>query len=92
MKVRKDIWKTSAKKGTYGSRKNEFYYALGLMANKAGKPEEGQEYFRKSLLEKVSDPQVRGLAYYEIGRRYLDKNDYIGAGAYYDSALATNDL
>ena len=78
-----------SKKGTYGSRKNEFYYALGLMANKAGKPEEGQEYFRKSLLEKVSDPQVRGLAYYEIGRRYLDKNDYIGAGAYYDSALAT---
>lgn len=78
-----------SEKGTYGSRKNEFYYALGLMANKAGKPEEGQEYFRKSLLEKVSDPQVRGLAYYEIGRRYLDKNDYIGAGAYYDSALAT---
>ncbi|MDF2933751.1 MAG: tetratricopeptide repeat protein [Chryseobacterium sp.] len=78
-----------SKKGTYESRKNEFYYALGLMANKAGKPEEGQEYFRKSLLEKVSDPQVRGLAYYEIGRRYLDKNDYIGAGAYYDSALAT---
>jgi len=78
-----------SKKGTYGSRKNEFYYALGLMANKAGKPEEAQEYFRKSLLEKVSDPQVRGLAYYEIGKRYLDKNDYIGAGAYYDSALAS---
>ncbi|AYN00809.1 tetratricopeptide repeat protein [Chryseobacterium sp. 3008163] len=78
-----------SKKGTYASRKNEFYYALGLMATKAGKPDEGQEFFRKSLLEKVSDPQVRGLTYYEIGRRYLDKNDYIGAGAYYDSALAT---
>ena len=26
-----------SKKGMYGSRKNEFYYALGLMANKAGK-------------------------------------------------------
>lgn len=78
-----------SKKGTYASRKNEFYYALGLMASKAGKPDEGQEFFRKSLLEKVSDPQVRGLTYYEIGRRYLDKNDYIGAGAYYDSALVT---
>lgn len=78
-----------SKKGTYGSRKNEFYYALGLMASKAGKADEGQEFFRKSLLEKVSDPQVRGLTYYEIGRSYLDKNDYIGAGAYYDSALAT---
>lgn len=77
-----------SKKGTYGSRKNEFYYALGLMANKAGKKEEAQEYFRKSLREKVSDGQVRGLTYYEIGKGYLDKNDYIGAGAYYDSALA----
>jgi tetratricopeptide (TPR) repeat protein len=77
-----------SKKGTYGSRKNEFYYALGLMANKAGKKEEAQEYFRKSLKEKVSDGQIRGLAYYEIGKGYLDKNDYIGAGAYYDSALA----
>ncbi|GAA5091674.1 hypothetical protein GCM10023210_19470 [Chryseobacterium ginsengisoli] len=77
-----------SKKGTYGSRKNEFYYALGLMANKAGKKDEAQEYFRKSLKEKVSDAQIRGLAYYEIGKGYLDKNDYIGAGAYYDSALA----
>lgn len=77
-----------SKKGTYGSRKNEFYYALGLMANKAGKKDEAQEYFRKSLKEKVSDGQIRGLAYYEIGKGYLDKNDYIGAGAYYDSALA----
>jgi len=77
-----------SKKGTYGSRKNEFYYALGLMANKAGKKEEAQQFFRKSLFEKVSDPQIRGLAYYEIGKSYLEKNDYIGAGSYYDSALA----
>lgn len=77
-----------SKKGTYGSRKNEFYYALGLMANKAGKADEAQQFFRKSLKEKVSDQQLRGLTYYEIGKGYLDKNDYIGAGIYYDSALA----
>ncbi|WP_139259642.1 tetratricopeptide repeat protein [Chryseobacterium sp. OV279] len=76
-----------SKKGTYGSRKNEFYYALGLMANKAGKKDEAQQFFKKSLFEKVSDPQVRGLTYYEIGKSYLEKNDYIGAGTYYDSAL-----
>lgn len=83
----KDYLEKISKKGTYGSRKNEFYYALGLMANKAGKKTEAQEFFRKSLQEKVSDSQVRGLAYYEIGKSYLEKNDYIGAGAYYDSAL-----
>lgn len=77
-----------SKKGTYASRKNEFYYALGLMANKAGKPDEAQEYFRKSIEEKVSDPQIRGLTFYEVGKSYFDKNDYLSAGAYYDSALA----
>lgn len=84
----KDYLEKISNKGTYTSRKNEFYYALGLMANKAGKKDEGQQFFRKSLTEKVSDPQIRGLAFYEIGKSYLDKNDYIGAGTYYDSALA----
>src|SRR5690606_18618772 len=61
-----------SKKGTYASRKNEFYYALGLMANKAGKKTEAQDFFRKSLAEKVSDPQIRGLSYFEIGKGYLE--------------------
>jgi tetratricopeptide (TPR) repeat protein len=76
-----------SKKGTYVSRKNEFYYALGLMANKAGKPDEAKEFFAKSLKEKISDPQIRGLDYFEIGKAYFDKDDYLSAGAYYDSAL-----
>ncbi len=77
-----------SKKGTYASRKNEFYYALGLMAKKAGKKEEAQQYFTRALNEKVSDPHVRGLTYFEIGRNYFNYSDYLSAGAYYDSALA----
>ena len=77
-----------SKKGTYASRKNEFYYALGLMANKAGKKEEAQTFFRKSIKEKISDPQIRGLSYYEIGKKFFDENDYLSAGVYYDSAYA----
>lgn len=77
-----------SKKGTYASRKNEFYYALGLMAKKAGKDDEADAYFRKSLQEKISDPQIRGLDYYEIGEAYFKKSDYLSAGAFYDSALA----
>ncbi|WOC51836.1 hypothetical protein BPO_1189 [Bergeyella porcorum] len=56
------------------------------MANRAGKPEEAQDFFKKATKEKISDPQVRGLTYYEMGKFYTDKNDYISAGAYYDSA------
>ena len=32
----KEYLEKISKKGTYASRKNEFYYALGLMAKKAG--------------------------------------------------------
>lgn len=84
----KEYLEKISKKGTYASRKNEFYYALGLMAKKAGKKEEAQEFFRKSIKEKQSDPQVRGLAYYEIGKNFFDENDYLSAGVYYDSAYA----
>ena len=77
-----------SKKGTYLSRKNEFLYALGLMAKKAGKNEEALDYFKKSVEGQASDPQIRGLAFYEIGQDHFTKNDYISAGAYYDSALA----
>ncbi len=77
-----------SKKGTYASRKNEFYYALGIMAMNTGKIEDAQDYFKKSLKEKISDPQVRGLTYYEIGKKYFAENDYLSAGVYYDSAYA----
>ncbi len=78
-----------SKKGIYSSKKNEFYYALGLLAQKNGKAEDAYAYFRKSLKEKVSDPQIRGLDYYEIGKAYFDKSDYLPAGSFYDSALAS---
>lgn len=84
----KDYLEKISKKGTYGSRKNEFYYAIGLIAKKAGKRDEALDYFRKSLALDVSDPQIRGLDYYEIGKINLEDNEYIAAGAYYDSALA----
>ncbi len=77
-----------SKKGTYASRINEFDYALGLMANKAGKTKEAEAYFRKSISAEMSDPQIRGLSYYEIGKQYFVKDDYLRAGAFYDSALA----
>ena len=50
-----------AKKGTYASRKNELYYASGLVAASATKDSIADSFFRKALKEKQSDPQIRGL-------------------------------
>ncbi|PZU87042.1 MAG: gliding motility protein [Chryseobacterium sp.] len=77
-----------AKKGTYASRKNELYYATGLIANSATKDSIADSYFRKALKEKQSDPQIRGLTYSELAKKYFAKDDYLTAGVYYDSALA----
>ena len=76
-----------SKKGVYTNRKNEFYYALGIMTSIAGQEKEAQEFFQKSVKEKISDNNIRGLAYFEIGKYYFNKEEYIRAGAYYDSAL-----
>ena len=77
-----------AKKGTYASRKNELYYASGLVATSAAKDSIADSFFRKALKEKQSDPQIRGLTYSEIAKKYFAKDDYLTAGVYYDSALA----
>lgn len=77
-----------AKKGTYASRKNELYYASGLIATSATKDSIADSFFRKALKEKQSDPQIRGLTYSEIAKKYFSKDDYLTAGIYYDSALA----
>ncbi len=77
-----------SQKGTYASRKNEFYYALALMASKVGKKEDAIAYLNQSIKGKMSDPQIRGLVFYEKGKIYFDKEDYLSAGAYYDSAVA----
>ena len=77
----------NAKKGTYASRKNELHYAMGLVATSANKTEEADSYFRKALKEKISDPQIRGLTFSELAKKYFVKDDYLTAGAYYDSAL-----
>ena len=76
-----------SKKGVYTDRKNEFYYALGIMANISGQEKDAQAFFQKSVKEKISDNNIRGLAYFEIGKYYFNKEEYLRAGAYYDSAL-----
>lgn len=83
-----DYLSNIAKKGTYASRRNELYYASGLVATSATKDSIADSFFKKALKEKQSDPQIRGLTYSEIAKKYFSKDDYLTAGVYYDSALA----
>ncbi|MDR2123243.1 MAG: tetratricopeptide repeat protein [Flavobacteriaceae bacterium] len=80
--------KKLTKKGLYQSRKNELFYAMGLSSLKENRETEAMQYLRQSLKEKESDPQIRALAFQEVGDIYFSKSDYIYAGAYYDSAVS----
>lgn len=77
-----------AQRGTYQDRQSEFFFAIGLLANQSGKKDEAQDFFRRAVRAKQSDPQITGLAYYEIGKSFFNQQDYLGASAYYDSAVA----
>ena len=48
-----------AKKGTYASRKNELYYASGLVAASATKDSIADSFFRKALKEKQHEQQCK---------------------------------
>ena len=77
-----------SKKGNYVSRKNEFLYAIGDIAAKAGKIEEARKYLKESFVGPVSDPYVRGLAYERYADLEFGNGNYVHASAYYDSALS----
>lgn len=77
-----------SKKGNYVSRKNEFYYAIGDMALKAGKIEESRNYLKQSFEGEPSDPYIRGKAYETYANLEFNEGNYVHASAYYDSALA----
>lgn len=77
-----------SKKGNYVSRKNEFLYAIGDIAIKAGKTEEARKYLKESFEGPASDPYIRGRAYERYADLEFDHGNYVHASAYYDSALA----
>jgi tetratricopeptide (TPR) repeat protein len=77
-----------SKIGTYGSKRNEFLYAQGIIARKANKQPEATAFFKQSIKEKISDPQIRGLAYAEMATFAYHDEDYPKANKLYDSAVA----
>ncbi|MGM5631537.1 hypothetical protein O2K51_11605 [Apibacter raozihei] len=87
-KERMSFLKKLTRQGLYQSRKNELYYAMGLVAAKQSREKQAMECFLQSLKERESDPQVRALTYQAVGDVYFSKPDYVYAGAYYDSAIS----
>jgi len=77
-----------SEKGLYESRKNEIYYAIAKIAEKADSIKLAEKYYLKSLREKESDTELRGYVYKSLAESYYKKSKYILSANYYDSAFA----
>lgn len=72
--------------GTYEKYRNEFLYALGKVEEKRDSVQLAERIYKEALLEKESSPRFRAETYAALGDLKMNKEDYVYAKAYYDSA------
>lgn len=76
------------RKGVYDPYRNEIFYAIANLAFKNDLDKEANKFINKSLEEKMSDPEIRGLAFGLKGDLEFNKYNYIESAAFFDSAVA----
>lgn len=67
---------------------NQIYYALGEVTLAGGDTAKAMEYFGKSASAGGGNELQKGTAYLRIGNYHLEKEEYLAAAQFYDSALS----
>ncbi len=75
------------KNSKYEGLKDQIYYQLGWIAEKSNKLNEAEKFFKKVLLQNSSSERIKSLGYAHTGNILFEKERYISAGEYYDSAF-----
>ncbi len=83
--------KKKLKDSKFKDYKDQIYYNSGLIAERSKKLDEAEKLYKKSLSENSSSNRIKGLTYAHIGNILFDKEDYIAAGNYYDSAVTVSE-
>jgi len=71
----------------YEGFKDQIYYQLGWIAEKSNKLNEAKKFLKKGLLQNSSSERIKSLSYAHTGNILFEKEKYISAGEYYDSAF-----
>ncbi len=66
---------------------DQLYYSLATIALKDGDRAAGREYLQMALNKSSRNPSQKAEAYYQLAELYYEVQDYVGASAYFDSAL-----
>jgi len=64
---------------------DQVYYALAELEMKAGREPEGVEMFKKSIFNSTTNTTQKGVSYLALAKYYYSRDEYVPAGAYYDS-------
>ncbi|MFV0237040.1 MAG: tetratricopeptide repeat protein, partial [Flavobacteriales bacterium] len=85
--------KKMLKDSKFKEYKDQIFYHRGLIAERSQKLEEAEKLYKKGLLETSSSNRIKSLLFAHTGNILFEKEYYIEAGNYYDSAvtIAKND-
>jgi tetratricopeptide (TPR) repeat protein len=64
---------------------DQVYYALAELEMKEGDETLGVDYYKKSVANNISNTTQKAISYLALAKYYYDKEEYVPAGAYYDS-------
>lgn len=84
-------FKKMLKDSKFKEYKDQIYYNSGLIAERSKKWEEAEELYKKGLLEQSSSNRVKSLMFAHTGNVLFEKENYIAAGNYYDSAVTASE-
>jgi len=64
---------------------DQIYYALAELEMKEGKEASGVNFYKKSVWSNTTNASQKAISYLALARYFYSKEDYVPAGAYYDS-------
>jgi tetratricopeptide (TPR) repeat protein len=64
---------------------DQVYFALAELEMKEGNESEGVGFYKKSIWNNTTNATQKAVSYLALASYYYTRNDYVPAGAYYDS-------
>jgi len=64
---------------------DQVYFALAELEMNENHPAEGIDFYKKSILYNTSNATQKGVSFLALGAYYYAKDEFVPAGAYYDS-------
>ncbi|MFA5816023.1 MAG: tetratricopeptide repeat protein [Bacteroidales bacterium] len=64
---------------------DQVYFALAELEMKEGRESEGVDFYKKSIWNNTINATQKGVSYLALASYYYSREEYVPAGAYYDS-------